>query len=167
MLVPVDGFTAEVNVYSARKEALIKPLLDRFTADTGITVNLVTGNASQLHERLVSEGRNSPADLFVTADVGNLYRAKTAGVLATVDSEVLRAAVPAAYRDPDGTWYGLSLRARIIIYALGRVSRESLSTYEALADGEWSDRVLVRSSSNVYNQSLIASLIAAHGEEQT
>jgi len=166
-LVPVDGFTAEVNVYSARKEALIKPLLDRFTADTGITVNLVTGNASQLHERLVSEGRNSPADLFVTADVGNLYRAKTAGVLATVDSEVLRAAVPAAYRDPDGTWYGLSLRARVIVYALDRVSRESLSTYEALADGEWSDRVLVRSSSNVYNQSLIASLIAAHGEEQT
>jgi len=157
----------EVNVYSARKEALIKPLLDRFAAETGISVNLVTGKEAQLHERLLSEGRNSLADLIVTADVGNLHRAKAAGLLAAVDSAALRAAVPAAYRDPDGTWYGLSLRARVIVYAPDRVSADTLSTYEALAGGEWSDRVLVRSSSNVYNQSLIASLIAAHGEAET
>jgi iron(III) transport system substrate-binding protein len=166
-VLPAAVQADEVNVYSARKEALIKPLLDRFTAETGVTVNLVTGKASQLHERLLGEGRNSPADLFVTADVGNLHRAKAAGLLAAVDSAALRAAVPAAYRDPGGTWYGLSLRARVIVYAPDRVSAESLTTYEALADEVWADRVLVRSSGNVYNQSLIASLIAAHGEAET
>ena len=166
-LVAADGRAGEVNVYSARKEALIKPLLDRFAAATGITVNLVTGAAALLHERLVAEGRNSPADLLITADVGNLHRAKAAGLLRAVASPALEAAVPAAYRDPDGTWYGLSLRARVIVYAPDRVAVDELSTYEDLADPRWHDRILVRSSSNVYNQSLIASLIAADGEAAT
>ena len=162
-----DSRAGEVNVYSARKEALIKPLLDRFAEATGTTVNLVTGDAALLHERLAAEGRNSPADLFITADVGNLHRAKAAGLLRTVESAALEAAVPAAYRDPDGTWYGLSLRARVIVYAPDRVSVDELSTYEDLADPRWAGRLLVRSSSNVYNQSLIASLIAADGEAAT
>ena len=158
---------AEVNVYSARKEALIAPLLDAFSEETGVAVRLVTGNAGQLHERLLAEGRNSPADLFVTVDAGNLHRAREAELLRPVSSAVLDAAVPARWRDPDGFWFGLSLRARVLIYATDRVSPDDLSTYEALAAPEWRDRVLVRSSSNVYNQSLIASMIEARGVEAT
>ena len=158
---------AEVNVYSARKEALIAPILDAFSEETGVAVRLVTGNAGQLHERLLAEGRNSPADLFVTVDAGNLHRARQAGLLRPVRSDVLDAAVPARWRDPDGFWFGLSLRARVLVYAVDRVSPDDLSTYEALADPIWSDRVLVRSSSNIYNQSLIASMIEARGTAAT
>ena len=157
----------EVNVYSARKEALTKPLLDRFTADSGITVNLVTGKAPQLHERLVIEGRNSPADVLITADAGNLHRAKEAGLLRSVTSEILVSAIPPSYRDPDGQWWGFSLRARVIVYAPNRVDPAKLSTYEDLASPEWHDRFLVRSSSNIYNQSLIASMLSIHGAEAT
>ena len=158
---------AEVNVYSARKEALIAPILDAFSEETGVAVRLVTGNAGQLHERLLAEGRNSPADLFVTVDAGNLHRARQAGLLRPVRSDILDAAVPARWRDPDGFWFGLSLRARVLVYAVDRVSPDDLSTYEALADPIWSDRVLVRSSSNIYNQSLIASMIEARGTAAT
>ena len=158
---------AEVNVYSARKEALIAPILDAFSEETGVAVRLVTGNAGQLHERLLAEGRNSPADLFVTVDAGNLHRARQAGLLRPIRSDVLDAAVPARWRDPDGFWFGLSLRARVLVYAVDRVSPDDLSTYEALADPIWSDRVLVRSSSNIYNQSLIASMIEARGTAAT
>lgn len=157
----------EVNVYSARKEALIKPLLDRFTAGTGITVNLVTGKAPQLHERLVIEGRNSPADVLITADAGNLHRAKEAGLLRSVTSETLESAIPPSYRDPDGQWWGFSLRARVIVYAPNRVDPAKLSTYEDLVSPEWHDRFLVRSSSNIYNQSLIASMLSIYGAEAT
>lgn len=158
---------AEVNVYSARKEALIRPLLDAFTADSGIEVRLVTGKAGQLHERLAAEGRNSPADVFLTVDAGNLHRAREAGLLRPVRSAVLEEAVPARWRDPDGYWFGFSLRARVLVYAADRVAPGELSTYEALADPAWRGRILVRSSGNVYNQSLIASLIAANGAEAT
>lgn len=155
----------EVNLYSARKEALIKPLLDKFTEKTGISVNLVTGKEDALLKRLQSEGNNSPADMLLTTDVGRLYRAKEAGVLQAVESEALNAAVPAHYRDPAGEWYGLSVRARVIMYAQDRVKPEQLSTYEALAEPQWKQRVCVRSSANIYNQSLVASLIVADGEE--
>ena len=157
----------EVNLYSARKEALIKPLLDRFTEQTGIEVNLVTGKADALLKRLESEGRNTPADLLLTTDAGRLHRAKTADVLQTTGSAALEEAVPASYRDPEGYWYGLSLRARTIMYVKGEVDPANLSTYEALADDRWEDRVCIRSSSNIYNQSLVASMIAANGEQQT
>ena len=165
--VAAAASAAEVNVYSARKEALIAPILDAFSEETGVAVRLVTGNAGQLHERLLAEGRNSPADLFVTVDAGNLHRARQAGLLRPVRSDILDAAVPARWRDPDGFWFGLSLRARVLVYAVDRVSPDDLSTYEALADPIWSDRVLVRSSSNIYNQSLIASMIEARGTAAT
>ena len=158
---------AEVNVYSARKENLIKPLLDRFTAATGIEVNLVTGDADQLLERLASEGANSPADVLVTTDAGRLHRAKVAGVLQPVDSEVLNRTVPANYRDRDSQWFGLSLRARPIMYSRERVKPGELSTYEALADPKWKKRICIRSSGNIYNQSLVASMIAADGATDT
>ncbi len=165
--VAASAPAAEVNVYSARKENLIKPLLDRFTAQTGIAVNLVTGNADALLKRLETEGINSPADVFITVDAGRLHRAKAAGVLRPVDSRALEQAVPASYRDPEGYWYGLSLRARPIMYVEDRVDPGELSSYLALADERWRGRICIRSSNNIYNQSLVASLIAAHGEART
>ncbi len=160
-----DG--SEVNVYSARNENLIKPLLDRFTEESGIRVNLVTGKADALLKRLESEGDNSPADLLITTDAGRLHRARAAGVTQPVVSGVLTEAIPASYRDPDGHWFGLSLRARPILYVEGKVRPETLSTYEALADPAWRGRICIRSSSNIYNQSLVASMIAANGVEAT
>jgi iron(III) transport system substrate-binding protein len=157
----------EVNVYSARKEDLIKPLLDQFTAQTGIKVNLVTGKEDALLTRLRSEGRNSPADLLLTSDAGRLHRAQEAGVLVPVDSAVLRKLVPAHYRDPQGHWFGLSVRARPIAYVAQRVHANELSTYEALANRKWKGRICIRSSDNIYNQSLVASMIAHRGVEAT
>ena len=159
--------SGEVNLYSARKEELIKPLLDRFTAATGIKVNLVTGKADALLKRLESESRNTPADLLLTTDAGRLYRAYDAGLLQPVRSEILERDIPAIYRDPEGHWFGVSVRARVLMYARDRLNAAALSTYEDLADPRWKGRICIRSSSNIYNQSLIASMIVAHGEEET
>tara|TARA_B110000503_G_scaffold30509_1_gene49361 strand:- start:5692 stop:6741 length:1050 start_codon:yes stop_codon:yes gene_type:complete len=156
-----------VNVYSARKEALIKPLLDEFTAITGIKVNLITGKADALLKRLQVEGSATPADLFITVDAGRLHRAKEAGVLKPVSLPVLENSIPQALRDSDGYWYGLTLRARPIIYAKDRVSINELSSYEALAEEQWDGRICLRSSQAVYNQSLVAATIDALGVEAT
>ena len=104
------ALAAEVNIYSARQEELIKPLLDKFTADTGIKVNLITGKPDELISRMVSEGRNSPADVLISTDVGRLHRAKQQGVLQAITSETLTSAIPAALRDPNGQWFGLTMR---------------------------------------------------------
>jgi iron(III) transport system substrate-binding protein len=125
---------------------------------------VVTASADELITRLENEGANSPADVLITVDAGRLERAKERGLLRPVDSEVLAAAVPAAFRDRDGTWYGLTRRARVIVYNRERVRPEELSTYEALAEPRWRGRLLMRSSENVYSQSLLASLVAARGE---
>jgi iron(III) transport system substrate-binding protein len=166
-LLAAASLAEEVNVYSARQEALIKPLLDRFTADTGIDVNLVTGSGDALLARLRNEGRNSPADVLLTVDAGRLYRAREAGVLQPLQSDVLDQVIPAHLRNDEGYWYGLSVRARVIAYARDRVQPAELSTYEALADDKWRGRVCVRSSSNIYNQSLVASMLASDGAKQT
>ncbi|MCP3868191.1 MAG: Fe(3+) ABC transporter substrate-binding protein [Gammaproteobacteria bacterium] len=170
MLLCISTFNAlaaeEVNVYSARKEKLIKSLLDRFTGETGIQVNLVTGKADALLKRLQIEGRNSPADLLITTDAGRLHRAKEAGVTQVTHLPDQTAALPNSFRDPDGHWYGLSLRARPILYVQGRVKPEDLSSYEALAEPTWKSRVCIRSSNNIYNQSLVASMIAAKGTDR-
>ena len=152
-----------VNVYSARQEALIRPQLDAFTEATGISVNLITASADALLERMRVEGRNSPADVFLTTDVGRLIRATDADVLRPVTSDILAAAIPEQYRDPDGYWYGLGVRARVFFYAPDRVDPSELSTYENLAAAEWQGRLCIRSSTNVYNQSLLASLIVHEG----
>lgn len=157
----------EVNLYSARKEALIKPLLDRFTEQTGVKVNLVTGKADALLKRLESEGINSPADVLITTDAGRLHRAKAAGVTQPLTSAAIDAAVPAQYRDPEGHWVGLSLRARPIMFVTGKVEAAQLSSYRDLADPKWKGKICIRSSSNIYNQSLVASMIAANGEAAT
>lgn len=157
----------EVNLYSARKEDLIKPLLDDFSQQTGIKVNLVTGKEEALLQRLQSEGINTPADLLLTSDAGRLAAAQQAGVLQVVKSATLDQNIPAVYRDPEGYWYGLSVRARPIIYAKDRVKPEQLSTYEALAAPQWKGKLCLRSSDSVYNQSLVAGMIAHHGEAKT
>jgi iron(III) transport system substrate-binding protein len=168
LILPLTASAAdEVNLYSARKEKLIKPLLDRFTEETGIRVNLVTGKADVLLQRLQSEGRNSPADLLITTDAGRLYRAKAAGVTQAVASAELEKRIPANFRDPQGHWFGLSLRARPILYVRERVDPAALGTYEDLADAQWRGRICIRSSDNIYNQSLVASLIAANGPQAT
>jgi iron(III) transport system substrate-binding protein len=154
---------SEVNLYSARQEALIKPLLEKFTEETGIRVNLVTGQADALLKRLESEGRNSPADVLLTVDAGRLHRAKALGVIQAIDSPVLEAAIPASYRDPEGDWWGLSLRARPVMYARDRVNPDELESYEALVQDKWRGRICIRSSDNIYNQSLVASMIASDG----
>ena len=162
---PAPG--AEVNIYSARKEVLIKPLLDAFEAETGIEVNIVSGAADALLQRLEREGVNSPADVLLTVDAGRLVRAKDKGLLRPVRSAALEAAIPPRYRDADGAWYGLSLRARPIIYATDRVAPEELSTYAALAGPAWKGRVCVRSSNNIYNQSMLAAFVDHIGEAET
>ena len=164
---PIASFaeTNELNLYSARKEQLIKPLLDKFTEQTKIKVNLVTGKADALLKRLEIEGKNSVADIFITTDAGRLSRAQQAGVLQSIQSDVLNKAIPANLREPNGFWYGLSQRARPIFYAKDRVKPEDLSTYEALADEKWKGSICVRSSNNIYNQSLVASMLAHNKKE--
>ena len=158
-----DG--GEVNLYYSGKEHLIRPLLDTFTASTGIKVNVVTGNKAGLITRIEQEGRHSPADVLMTVDIGNIYQAKAKGLLQSIESDTLTNAIPANLRGEKNDWFGVSLRTRAILYAKDRVKPEQLSTYEALAKPEWQGKILVRSSNNVYNQSLMASLIAHHGEE--
>ncbi|AQA17988.1 Fe(3+) ABC transporter substrate-binding protein [Halioglobus japonicus] len=168
LLFAVSATTlADVNVYSARKEALIKPLLDQFSESSGIKVNLVTGKGDALLTRLKNEGRNTPADVLITTDAGRLYRAEEAGVLQAISSENLDAAIPEHLRSDDGYWYGLSVRARAIVYAKDRVQPSELSTYEALATPEWKGRVCIRSSGNIYNQSLVAGMLATQGADKT
>ncbi|MBM6552135.1 Fe(3+) ABC transporter substrate-binding protein [Marinomonas ostreistagni] len=157
----------EVNVYSARKEALIAPALEAFSEKHDVTVNLVTGSADALLRRLQVEGSASPADVFITVDAGRLYRAKDAGVLQPFETPVLDDVVPDHLHDRDGYWYGLSQRARVIFYNPETVDADELSTYEDLADPKWKGRICARSSSNIYNQSLVASMIEADGKEAT
>lgn len=163
LLSTASAFANEVNIYSARQEELIKPLLDNFSRDTGIKVNLITGKPDELISRLASEGRNSPADLLISTDVGRLYRAKTQGVLQSIQSAALSSAIPEELRDPQGQWYGLTMRARPIMYVPGNVNPQELSSYADLADPKWRGRICIRSSDNIYNQSMVAGLIAREG----
>lgn len=157
----------EVNLYTERHYDADQKLFDQFKEATGIQVNVVKAKADELIERLKAEGDQSQADLFLTVDAGRMGRAKEAGLLQTVDSEALNSQIPEAYRDPEGQWFGLTKRGRVFVYAKDRVQPEELTTYEALVDPKWKGRILVRSSTNKYNQALIASLIAANGVEAT
>ncbi|MDX1656171.1 MAG: extracellular solute-binding protein, partial [Candidatus Competibacteraceae bacterium] len=158
---------AEVVVYSARKEQLIEPLFKAFTEQTGIEVNYITDSEGPLLARLKAEGANTPADMLMTVDAGNLWQAAQEGVLAPVDSPVLEESIPDHLQDPENRWFGLSIRARTIAYAPSRVNPEELSTYEALGDPKWKGRLCLRTSKKVYNQSLVAMMIAREGEEKT
>lgn len=160
-----DGQT--ITIYSSRNEQLIKPLLDRYTEETGVKIELVTDKTGPLMARLQAEGKNTPADMLLTVDAGNLWQAAQQGLLQPVASTVLENNVPAKYRDPKGQWTGLSLRARTIFYDPSKVSADQLSTYADLADPKWKGKLCLRTSKKVYNQSLVASMIEHLGAEKT
>jgi iron(III) transport system substrate-binding protein len=159
--------TDPITVYSARKEHLIKPLFDAYTEKTGVKIQYITDKAGPLLARIKAEGRNTPADLFMTVDAGNLWQAAEEGVLAVTDSKLLETNIPVHLRDPENRWFGLSVRARTIVYSTERIKDGELTTYEDLADAKWKGRLCLRTSKKVYNQSLVAMLIARHGEERT
>jgi iron(III) transport system substrate-binding protein len=154
-----------VNVYSSRHYDVDQKLLERFTEETGIRVNLVSADSDQLLTRLQNEGERTRADVFITADASRLIMAKQLGLLQKIDSELIWKTVPPQWRDRQFFWTGLTRRVRLIVYHPDRVDESELSGYEALAGAQWKGRVLVRSSASHYNQALMASIIAALGEE--
>jgi iron(III) transport system substrate-binding protein len=168
LFLPRPSLGAEiVNIYNARHYGTDDQLWQGLTAATGIEVNVVSGNHDELIQRLLAEGTASPADLFITVDAGRLAFAVDKGLFQPVTSPGLEAAIPAHLREPSGKWHGLAMRARVIMYARDRVAPDAIATYEALADSRWKGKVLIRSSSNVYNLSLMGSLLEAHGPEAT
>jgi iron(III) transport system substrate-binding protein len=159
--------TGEVNLYSSRHYNTDDELYETFTDLTGIQVNLLEGKADELLVRLENEGANSPADVFMTVDAGMLWRAEQAGVFVPISSVVLTNNIPENLRHPEGKWFGFSKRARVLMYNKAAIDPSDLSTYEALADPRWRGEILTRSSSNIYSQSLVASLIESNGLEET
>jgi len=157
----------EVVVYSARNEQLIKPLFDAYTRETGVPIKFITDKEGPLMARLKAEGRNTPADMLLTVDAGNLWQASEEGLLRPIQSKTLQANVPAHLRDPGNEWFGLSVRARTLVYHTGKVKPADLSTYEALASPKWKGRLCLRTSKKVYNQSLVAMMITEYGEGKT
>ncbi len=157
----------KVNIYSSRHYNTDDQLYDGFTEQTGISVNLIEGKDDELIERIKSEGKNSPADILITVDAGRLWRAAQAGIFAPVESEILEAKIPENLQDPNNLWFGYSKRARVIVYNKDTVDPSQLSTYEDLADPKWKGKFIVRSSSNIYNQSLVAGMIEEKGEAET
>jgi iron(III) transport system substrate-binding protein len=156
---------ADLVVYTARNEQLVKPLFERYTAETGVKIEYLTDKEAPLMARLQAEGARTEADVFMTVDAGNLWQAAQLGLLRAVESPVLEANIPAHLQDPENRWFGLSVRARTLIYNTDKVQPSELSTYEALADAQWKGRLCLRTSKKVYNQSLVATLIENHGAE--
>ena len=156
-----------VNIYSARHYDTDLELYERFTEQTGIEVNLIEGGSDELIERINSEGINTPADILITVDAGRLWRAKEAGIFQAHGSEMLETTIPEHLQDRDNMWVGLSKRVRGIVYHTGRVASEELAGYQQLTDAQWNGRICIRSSNNIYNQSLVASMIETRGVEET
>ncbi len=160
-----DGDTLQV--YSGRHYG-IETAFEQFTEQTGIEVEFLTGNDGELRERIAAEGADTDADAYITVDAGNLAAATAEGLFQPLDSDILRSAIPRELSDPDQYWYGLTIRARTIVYNRDRLDESEVpTTYEELAEPDWEGRLCLRNSSNVYQQSLVASLIAHHGEEET
>lgn len=167
-VVSLSGLAAdEVVVYSARAEQLIKPMFDAFTRQTGVPVNFITDKEGPLMERLKAEGVNTPADVLLTVDAGNLWQAANEGLLQPVQSKVLDENIPPHLKDPQNRWFGLSVRARTIVYNTQKLKPADLTTYEDLASPKWKGRLCLRTSKKVYNQSLVAMMIAEKGEART
>lgn len=156
----------EVNVYSLRQSYLIEPMFKRFTEETGIRVNTLFSQ-NGLVERIKHEGRNTPADLLLTVDIGRIQDAVDADIAQPIESAVLEANIPAQFRDENKLWVGMTTRARVLYTSFDRVAPDAITTYESLADPKWEGRICVRSAMHVYNIALIASMIAHHGEEYT
>ena len=156
-----------VNLYSSRHYDTDEALYGDFTKATGIRVNRIDANPDALIERLKAEGANSPCDVFISVDAGRIESARAQGLLQSINSEAIMSAVPSNLRDPDGQWFGFSTRARVIMYHKDRVKPGDVARYEDLADPKWKGKVLTRSSTNIYSQSLTGSVLAANGAEKT
>ena len=166
LAIPGTLVAQEVNVYSARHYDTDDTIYQKFTRATGIKVNLIEGNSDALLERLKREGKRSIADVFMTVDAGRLYQAEKLGLFQPTKSKILESRIPANLRHSKGLYFGLTKRARIILRSKDRVKAGEITSYEDLAKPKWKGKVLIRSSTNVYNQSLVGSIIAAHGKEQ-
>jgi len=164
---PAQAAGEPLVVYTARKYQLVDTLFQEYGKERGIDVKFVTDDGAPLIQRLSAEGAASPADLFITVDAGDLWRATQAGLLQPIRSPALEAAIPAHLRDPDGYWFGLAVRARTIAYSTARVKPAGLSTYADLADPRWKGKLCLRSGKAVYNQSLVAMFINDIGEQAT
>ena len=164
-----SSFANEVNLYTSRHYDSDDALYQKFTNDTGIKVNVISGKGKALMERLASEGANSPADVFITVDAGNLWKVQKDGMFQSIDSSTIDSIVPENLRGPNNEWVGIAKRSRVIYYNPVKVSAEDMEglTYEDLSDPKWKGRVTIRSSGNMYNQSLVASLIANNGVDAT
>lgn len=156
----------EVNVYSQRHYDSDKALFKKFEEKTGIKVNLVTAKAEELVSRLTIEGANSPADILITADIGNLYDAKQKDLVQKIESKTLSENIPAHLRDEDGKWFALTKRARVFVYNPSKVNEKDLGDYFSITTPEFKGRVVTRTSTHAYNKSLLASIIAHYGEEK-
>ena len=167
LMVAAPTLANELVVYSSRADNLLKPVVAAYEKKTGTKVQLVGGQAGPLMEKIRAEGSNTPADVFITVDGGNLWQATQMGLLRPINSPTLKANIPASLRDPKNQWYGLSVRARTIFYNTNKVKPAELSTYAALADAKWKGRLCLRTSNNVYNQSLVGTMIANLGAAKT
>lgn len=167
LMIAAPAFANELVVYSSRADNLLKPVVAEYEKKTGTKVQLVGGQAGPLMEKIRAEGSNTPADVFITVDGGNLWQATQMGLLRPINSPTLKANIPASLRDPKNQWYGLSVRARAIFYNTNKVKPAELSSYAALADAKWKGRLCLRTSNNVYNQSLVGTMIANLGAVKT
>ena len=156
----------ELTIYTSRQPQLLEPILENFYQDTGIKVNLLSGNAQELMERIVAEGEQSKADIFMTVDAGVLWQAKDRNIFSKINSFILEDNIPSYLRDPDSQWFGLSKRARTIVYSSDQFSEGDFSSYEDLAHPKWRGKLCLRTSKKVYNRSLMASMIDAYGYDQ-
>ena len=157
----------ELTIYTSRQPQLIEPIIEKFTDETGIKVNYLSGNAQELMERIDVEGEKSPADIFMTVDAGVLWQAAERDIFETIDSDVLKNNIPSYLRDPNNQWFGLSKRARTIVFSNDQFSKDDFSSYEDLADPRWKGKLCLRTSKKVYNRSLMASMIDTYGFEKT
>ena len=156
----------ELTIYTSRQPQLLEPIIEDFFEDTGIKVNLLSGNAQELMERIDIEGENSPADIFVTVDAGVLWQATERKIFSETNSDILKKNIPEYLRDPSNQWFGFSKRARTIVYSSDKFSDNDFSSYEALSDPKWAGKLCLRTSKKVYNRSLMASMIDAYGYDE-
>lgn len=156
----------ELTIFTSRQPQLIEPIVEKFSLETGIKVNFLSGNAQELMERIDVEGDNSPADIFMTVDAGVLWQAAERDIFSSTNSKILDENIPSYLRDPENKWFGLSKRARTIVYSNDQFNDNDFSTYEDLADPKWKGKLCLRTSKKVYNRSLMASMIDAYGFEK-
>lgn len=160
-------FAEEIVIYSARNEQLIKPIFDLYKKETGVEIKFITDKEGPLMQKLKAEGKDTPADILLTVDAGNLWQAANEDLLEPITSKTLTKNIPAHLRDPKNRWFGFSVRARTLFYNKDKVKSSELSTYEDLALEKWNKKLCLRTSNKVYNQSLVAMMIAEHGEKKT